>query len=156
MTVAALPPVCDARVARLLEYWRSIRPAEHRFPGRRHVEPTDLPELLRWLWLVDVQQAPLRFRCRLVGTGHREMMGKDCTGFWIDEVFPDFTQRRSYADFAAAAAGEPRWYRGEPDFAPPQSYVGTERLMLPLAADGETVDMLLGLTLYTRADGMVA
>ncbi len=149
-------PDSDARVRRLLAYWRSIRPAADILPGRRHFEPTDLPDLLRWLWLVDVARTPLRFRCRLFGTGHRDVVGRDFTGYWLDEVFPHFPATQTHADFTAALAGEPRWYRGAPDYAAAKGYSGIERLVLPLAADGVSVDMLLGLTVYRREDGTMA
>jgi len=152
---AVVPPDCDARVARILAYWHSIRPAPERLPGRQHVEPTDLSALLRWVWLVDVQREPLRFRYRLVGTGHREVIGADLTGRWIDEAFPDFPRMRGYAEFVAVARGEVSYCRRVPEFRVGEKYVAMERLLLPLARDGVTVDMMLGFTLYTRADGTV-
>jgi hypothetical protein len=154
---AVVPPDCDARIGRILEYWHSIRPAEDRLPGRQHVEPTDLAELLRWIWLVDIQREPLRFRYRLLGTGHREVMGADFTGKWIDEVFADFARMQGYADFLAVTQGEARYCRRAPEFpVGNKKYVAMERLLLPLARDGVTVDMMLGLTLYIRDDGAVA
>ncbi len=156
MDAGELPPDCDARTRRLFDYWQAIRPVGQQFPGRRHFEPTSLPDLLRWLWLIDVQRVPLRFRCRLAGTGHREMVGAEVTGAWIDEMRPGFTKTRSYADFVAAAGGETIWRRSPPDLRADKRYVETELLVLPLAEDGATVDMLLGLTLYRRADGTAA
>ena len=150
---AAVPPDCDARIHRVLAYWQSIRPAPDRLPGRQHVEPSDLAELLRWVWLVDVQREPPRFRYRLIGTGHRQVMGKDFTGRWIDDVFPDFPQMQGYADFLAVMAGELRHMRRRPEFPVGEKFVAMERLLLPLARDGVTVDMMLGFTLFTRADG---
>lgn len=152
---AAVPPDCDARIARVLGYWRSIHPAPDRLPGRQHVEPTLLSDVLRWIWLVDVQRAPMRFRYRLVGTGHREVIGKDLTGRWIDEAFPDFPRMQGYADFLAVAGGEPSYCRRRPEFPVGEKYVSMERLLLPLARDGVSVEMMLGVTLYTRADGTV-
>ncbi|MGO8919316.1 MAG: PAS domain-containing protein [Stellaceae bacterium] len=153
---AVVPPDCDARIGRVLGYWRSVCPAEDRLPGRQHVEPTELAELLRWLWLVDVQREPIRFRYRLIGTGHREVMGGDFTGKWIDEVLADFPRMPGYADFLAVAQGEPRYCRRAPEFPVGKKYVSMERLLLPLARDGVSVDMMLGVTVYERADGTMA
>jgi hypothetical protein len=152
---AVLPPDCDARIRRVFEYWRAIRPAADRLPGRQHVEPADLPELLRWLWLVDIQREPLRFRYRLVGTGHRQVIGQDLTGKWIDEAFGDLRRTEGDADFAAVADGEPRYRRSAPPFPVDGRYVAMERLLLPLARDGVAIDMMLGVTLYRRTDGSV-
>ncbi len=153
---AGLPRDCDARVRRVFEYWRAIRPAEDRLPGRQHLDPGDLAEVLRWLWLVDVQREPLRFRYRLIGTGHREVLGVDLTGKWIDDAFAHFPRMPGYADFVAALGGEVRHRRGAPEIPVGEKYVARERLLLPLARDGATVDMLLGVSVYTRADGTVA
>ena len=156
VSTAVLPPDCDARIRRIFEYWRAIRPAADRLPGRQHLEPSDLSEVLRWLWLVNVQREPLRFRYRLVGTGHREVIGIDLTGKWIDEAFAHFPSMQTYPDFLAVAAGGMRYCRGVPEFPIGAKYASMERLLLPLARDGATVDMLLGFTVYTRADGTVA
>jgi hypothetical protein len=150
---AVLPPDCDARIRRVFDYWRAIRPAEDRLPGRQHLEPADLPELLRWLWLVDIQREPLRFRYRLVGTGHREVIGQDLTGKWIDEAFSHFPRMATYPQFLDVVAGEPRYCRCPPPFRVDERYVAMERLLLPLARDGLSVDMMLGFTIYRRADG---
>jgi hypothetical protein len=153
---AVLPPDCDARIRRVFEYWCAIRPAEDCLPGRQHIEPSDLPEVLRWLCLIDIQRSPLRFRYRLVGTGHREIIGTDLTGKWLDEAFGRLPRTETYADFPAVAAGEARYCRVAPPFPVDQRYVAMERLLLPLARDGQSVDMVLGLTVYRRADGTAA
>ncbi|HXZ01096.1 MAG TPA: PAS domain-containing protein [Stellaceae bacterium] len=155
MSSTVVPPDCDGRISRILEYWRSIRPAEDRLPGRQHVMPDDLAELLPWLWLVDVQREPLRFRYRLIGTGHREVVGADLTGKWLDEAFANFPRMQGYADFLAVLQGEARYCRRAPEFPVDENYVSMERVLLPLARDGATVDMMLGLTVYGRADGRV-
>lgn len=152
---AVAPPDSDKRIRRLYDYWRAIHPAEAILPGRQHVEPLDLPELLRWLWLVDVHREPLRFRYRLLGTGHRDVMGADLTGRWLDEVFPGFAGLKGYGDLVAVACGETRYCRRAPEFPVEKDLVQMERVLLPLARDGVTVDMLLGLSLFTRKDGSV-
>lgn len=44
---------------------------------------------------------------------------------------------------------EPSWGRGRPVMPHAPSVVALERLILPLATDGFTVDMLLGVTVYS-------
>ncbi len=150
--VGGVPPAdCDARIRRLYDYWRSIHPADGGLPGRRHVEPLHLPELLRWLCLVDIQREPLRFRYRLIGTGQVQAMRRDLTGQWIDAALPGFERSAGYADFAAVAAGDIRYRRGAPDIPLENGDALMERLLLPLARDGRSVDMILGMTLYTRS-----
>src|SRR5487761_1780687 len=126
---ADLPP-CDKRISELYRYWQSIRPAAGRLPGRQHFQPTDIPHLLQWIWLADVQRTPLRFKYRLVGEAH-----------------PRFRQSTAYPHFVAAAErAQVAFYRGPPVYVIDLRYKTIERLILPMAQDGATVDMLLGIT----------
>jgi len=143
---ADLPP-CDKRISELYRYWRSIRPTVERLPGRQHFQPTDIPRLLKWIWLVDVQHAPLRFKYRLVGTAHVDAADSNPTGRWYDEVHPRFHQSTAYPQFVAAVERtQVAFYRGPPVYVIEQQYKTIERLILPMAQDGGTVDMLLGIT----------
>ena len=63
-----LPPDCHPKIAATAEYWHSLAPGEG-FPGRQHIDPTDIPGLLPGVWLIDVQRNPLSFMFRIVGTG---------------------------------------------------------------------------------------
>jgi hypothetical protein len=143
---ADLPP-CDARIDALYRYWLSIRPPPGRLPGRKLFSPTAIPQLLRLIWLADVQRKPLRFKYRLVGTEHVEAAKLDPTGRWYDEVHPRFAQSSAYPQFVAAAErAEIAFYRGPPVYVMDAKFRTIERLILPMAQDGSEVDMLLGIT----------
>jgi hypothetical protein len=145
------PPSCDERIRRLYEYWLSVHPADGQIPGRQHIDPTSVPNLLPWIWLVDVQRAPLRFKHRLVGTEHVRVMGRDDTAKWLDEVYPLFVTSPAYPQFVAAAERAEVGYRhGKPLFHMRKEYLWMERLLLPLAQNGKDVDMLLAITIYHR------
>ncbi len=150
-----LPESCDPRVRRVYEYWRSIHPATGGLPGRQHLEPLDLADVLRWLWLVDVAREPIRFRYRLVGTGHVQALGRDLTGQWLDEAHEGFGAMISSGEFATGAAGKLCFSRRRPQFRVDPDYAVFERVLLPLARDGTLVDMLLGISVYRRGDGSV-
>jgi len=141
-------PDCDDKLARLHRTWCAIRPAPDRLPGRQHFDPIAVAPLLPWLWLVDVHRAPvLRFKYRLVGSIHVDAGGFDPTGRWLDEAHSRFTSSNAMPHFLAAAAGEGFcFYRGPPVYAINKDYIAIERLVLPLAGDGTTVDILLGIT----------
>ena len=146
-----IPEDCDPRLRRFYEYWVSIHPRGGGLPGRQHVDPTDVPDLLPWIWMVDVQRQPLRFKYRLLGTEYAKAMEADFTGRWIDEVHPKFLGSLAYPQYVAAAErGEIGYIKGPPTFHTPKSYISRERLLLPLARDGCTVDMLLAITIYQR------
>lgn len=140
-------PSCDKRIGELYRYWLSLSPAPGRLPGRRHIQPTDIPRLLRWIWLVDVRRSPLRFKYRLVGTVHVEAAGSDPTGYWYDEAHARFRESTAYPHFVAAAEqAQVAFYRGPPVYVIDKQYTTIERLILPLAQNGIDVDMLLGIT----------
>lgn len=134
----------------LFDYWRSRFP-ETGLPGRQHLDPVDIPSLLSMLYLVDVVRsgAQPRFRYRLLGTDITARAGRDMTGRWLDDVFADpqiyARIKQVYIDIIDTL---------EPHLgifnivAPGREYVRANRIVLPLASDGESVDMLLGMWVY--------
>lgn len=139
----------DVRVRRLYEHWRAIHPT-HGLPGRQHFDPLHVPQLLPWIWLVDIHREPLRFKFRLYGTQHIVPSGGDHTGKWIDEAYPNFVASDVYADYVLVAEkGVPSYRKGNASYHAPE-YKELERIMLPLAGDRRTVDMILAITVYFR------
>jgi hypothetical protein len=154
LSVYELPADCDPRLRQLYEYWLAARPPDCKLPGRQHVDPTKIPILLPWIWLVDVQRKPLRFKHRLTGTEQVRLMGREVTGQWMDEAHPHFVSSPAYQQFVAVAErGVIAYRRGRPMFHLGKEFVWLERLLLPLAQDGEHVDMLLAITIYFRQMG---
>ncbi|WP_428249009.1 PAS domain-containing protein [Ferrovibrio sp.] len=128
----------------LLTDWRIWRGAR-RYPGRADVQPERLRYLLGNLFLLDVvpqQDALPRFRYRLFGSNVARFRGYDLSNRFLDE-HPDSslgeTARRAYA--MVALHGRPLWV----DLIDAHASLGSrfEGLILPLASDGETIDMLL-------------
>ena len=143
-----LPP-CDERIAELYGYWQSIHPAKGRLPGRQHFDPVDVPQLLPWIWLIEFQRHPLRLKYRLAGTEHVLALGRDPTGYWLDEVHPRFAMSSGYPQFVAAIArAEIGFHKGSAVYYQGRERKRVERLILPLARNGRDVDMLLGLTVF--------
>lgn len=144
------------RIRALYDHWRRIHPAPGRLPGRRHFDPMALPKLLPNIWMLDVLREPLRFRYRLVGTYMVTALGRDFTGAWFHEVHPDFgPDHPTYDDYRRLAKeGAVLWRRGRPIFALHiERCAALERIILPLADDGTTVDMGLAMTVHYRSDG---
>jgi len=142
------------RVARLYRYWLSIHPAGG-LPGRQHFDPVDVPELLPGIWLLDVQEKPFRLRYRLVGTAIVEAVGREVTGQWLDDAHPHLRGVAGFFDRYQRAAVEkqPEWRRGKPRIWTHRDFGEIENLLLPLAADGVTVDILIAYTVLYRPDG---
>lgn len=138
-------------IGRLIDYWRSIRPAD-RLPGRQHLDPADIPELLPNLWLVDVVGPPVRFRVRLTGTAIVSYIGRDFTGMWLDRLYPDFENTPAHRQLVTCIAEQrPMICTAKVMSNPEKTYARAQRVHLPLARDGQTPDMILSLTRYLHA-----
>lgn len=133
----------------LFDYWRSKAPAG-RLPGRRHLDPVDIPRLLPWIILYDVdwREGAPRFRFRLVGTGNVQRYGRDATGLWFEEAYDGEALARQQAVFAEVATSRrPHLSRAILPIAG-KDHVTYRRLILPLTNDGETVDNLIALMVF--------
>jgi hypothetical protein len=135
------------KVARLHDYWRSIHPGGA-LPGRQHFDPLAVHDLLPNIWLLDVQREPFRLRYRLAGTKIIERLGREVTGQWLDEAHPHLASDPAYFGRYRGVVREraASWRRGPPNFRQDEHVAELENLILPLAADGAEVDMLLILT----------
>lgn len=133
----------------LFAYWASLREGP-RLPGRRHLDPAGIKRLLPTVSLIDVlpearKTGALEFRMRLAGTGLYGVYGHEITGkrlsdiynssaadYWCTELSKVVSERRP-----AVGVHNLAW-RGA-------SHLSILWLRLPLASDGDEVDMILGL-----------
>jgi len=142
-----MPAIATPQLRALADLWSSKR-REHTLPARVDFADDDLRPWFGNLLMVDVVEGPHRFRFRLMGTSlvdaaHRELTGKffdeaDITGYEPD-VLEDYSEvvrtripicRIRHYDPAPGSFME-HW----------KTY---ERLLLPLATDGNQIDRILG------------
>ncbi len=146
----------DPRFRAFFEYWQSKAPAGL-LPGRQHIDPLEMKPFLPYIILFDVvRQAGggYRFRHRLVGTHANMLVPAARTGCYVDEVaHAEHYRRLHYPEMVAIIE------TGQPDYVErtspvmPDNYTHFCRLKLPLATDGTTVDMVIGLYIGMLADG---
>lgn len=133
-------PDRHAGTRRLLDLWHRKRGART-MPARADFCPTEMKDLLPDMALFDVESAPRRYRVRLFGTGLALRSGLDLTGRYLDDIAGSAAvvercdllvghRRPSFRRDIALSWSERFWHR-------------YDLLGLPLAADGETVDMLM-------------
>lgn len=142
--------IVDPRLQQLLQAWDSWR-AGRRLPSRSDFQPEDLVYLLGHLFLLDTVSAEtgLRFRYRLFGSAVTYYRGFDLTGRFLDEhPDPHFALRAHAAYLQAVQARQPLWASVSGITATGMS-ANFEGLILPLARDGETPDMLLAAQIMT-------
>jgi hypothetical protein len=134
------------RFQQLADYLASKAPPGL-LPGRQHVDPLEIHRLLPYIILVDVvpQDGRWRYRYRLIGTAIVEKVTIDVTGRWVEDVYPEDAAK----EIIGAYDGVVRTH--EPHFwsyvirVPGREHIGFERVIFPLASDGKTVDMLIGI-----------
>jgi CheY-like chemotaxis protein len=148
---AADPEAWHPKLKRLYNYWLSIHPRVG-LPGRQHFDPVTIPDLLAYLFLVDVERNPPRFKYRLVGTEYVRMMGRDLTGRYLDDVHPGFLGPIRDQYVRIAEHSQFAYRKGRVMFtATLRDHFIVERLALPLARNGIDVDMILGGIIHLRS-----
>lgn len=135
----------DPRLHDMLRYWRA-RCRDGRLPARRDIDPIELKALLGNILMVDVvRQADgtPRFRYRLFGTEFIFYHGRDLTGRWLDEIAnAGFRDELLALYHAVVTRREMRTLSY--DYLVDGLRHRFQAVLLPLAADGSTVDIVLG------------
>ncbi|HLJ20339.1 MAG TPA: PAS domain-containing protein [Stellaceae bacterium] len=127
----------------LLAVWEARRKGR-RMPARADFDPLDLKAHLGHLFLVDVEREPRRYRVRLVGTRITTVVQRDVTGMYLDAIYAG-TLLESLAQALSWVVDERAPLRVYSRAGHPQNPVYFyEGLLLPLSADGESVNMVLG------------
>ena len=140
------------------DYWCQKAPARGALPGRQHIDPIDIPQVMPWVFLIDVvrEGERLRFRLRLVGTQIAEHEGRETTGQFFDELYTDehIAHLKPIYD-EVVRTGEPHFYHsdvGVPHGEEIERF-SFSRLLCPFAADGKTVDLLAAVMVFYDEDG---
>ncbi len=148
-----IPQDCHPKVRALTDYWLSIHP-RHGLPGRQHFDPSHIPSLLANLYLVDVAGPDGVFTFRLMGTALVELFGRDYTGRPFESAYDSGRNSNSYRDIVEIVADrQPRWRRAPAYFTKNRDHLILERAVLPLARDGRTVDIFLGMIVAETQSG---
>lgn len=137
------------KIHQVSEAWQGMRPAPDKLPGRQHFDPSAVGRLLPQLMSLDLLRADGELRAvryRLIGSMIRDAYGEDTTGKLVD-TFPRHFR-------LAAESGKPVWRFGPPAQTILKGRVtAIENLILPLAADGTTVDVLVLLSVFFDQSG---
>jgi len=132
------------------ELWQAKRKGRS-MPSRADFDPVELKPILPRLILIDVIDDPPDFRYRLAGTMSRDLRGVEVTGQSVLDLVPRQHGMRLWNDLCEMQRGcQPQFVQisviastGEP--------LSYRVLRLPLAADGETLDMVMVVQDYGNA-----
>ncbi len=127
----------------LFAYWSSCREAG-RLPARAHLDPCQFKRHLPTVSLIDVRDEPRDYRLRLAGTGLYGVYGREITGKRLQDVYNDEAaaywrcELDKVVEEARPSVGiHSMAWRGA-------AHMSIFWIRLPLATDGERVDMILG------------
>ncbi len=127
-------------------YWESKRRGRL-MPARADIDPVEMKAHLGWIVLADVLPDGADFRLRLVGTLVTDYFLRDGTGRTIKESFAEADPAVTDSVLAAfrtvvrervplRSFGRAGWLG--------QEFLDFDLLLLPLSADGEHVDIVMG------------
>lgn len=127
----------------LVAMWESRHRPDGGLPGRADFQARDLLALGGIVTLFDVEQDPFRMRVRLVGTRVTQVIGRDVTGLYLEEAYrPEVLPL--FLELYARCIRERRPIRtaGRQRHIA-RTFLPFESIDLPLATDGQTVDMIM-------------
>jgi len=148
----AEPPSTHPRFAEMIGYMKEVAP-DGRLPGRQHIDPLDFRSVISLVNLMDVDRSgeSPRFRYRLVGEVQTRNVGQELTGLYLEEAVVPELLARVQANMTKAVVTRQPVFDSFPIPHPDRHFIVAQRMYFPLAADGETVDMLLVLHGYDAA-----
>jgi len=140
--------ITSLRVRELHRYWQS-KCDDGSLPARAAIDPTEIPRLLPYLVIAEIEAAPLRVRYRLVGTGVVEDHGSDFTNRYLEDC--DFAVEplllecyRQLVETQATVFAYYEWHKE--DWQGAKGAVGAnETGFFPLSSDGAKVDFAISL-----------
>src|SRR5579872_2262271 len=96
--VSSPPPGAHRKIRHIYDYWHRATPPAQRLPGRRNIDPLDIPALLE--------------NVRLVGDAMRRMGVPGKAGDFVDELIP--IDSLPFVHFLQLVAERsPIWFRGQ-------------------------------------------
>jgi hypothetical protein len=143
------PPAVHPRFTDMIRYLEEAAPAG-RLPGRQHIDPCDFAPVLGLINLVDVERRgdAVHFRFRLVGEAQTRAAGRNITGLVVEDAVVPHLVRRINGNMQKVLATRLPVYDRFPMPHPDRQFIDSQRMYYPLAADGETINMMLILNGY--------
>ena len=152
-TTSAASPITDGRLQEALDYWRG-KAAARPMPARADIDPIEIPKLLPDVMLVDVLPSG-RYRYRLIGTGNTQAHGVNATGRFLDEIVPGPEYRAHVLGLYDECVRARRPLYSQCLFMSPRRRNPerlTKVLFLPLAEDGDSVNMVMVVQVFFYID----
>ena len=146
--VATPPPIADAYLRSLYQYWRELAQAAGGLPSIQAFDPLHLPKVLQHIWIVEVEGATQRFRVRLAGENINAIYGRNIGGQYFRDVYDPSDLDTIVARYGRCLS-QPAIFRATGSvYAAAGRLTAGERFALPMLGRGGVTDTLLGATVY--------
>ncbi|NBC34563.1 MAG: PAS domain-containing protein [Alphaproteobacteria bacterium] len=127
-------------LGRLFTYWRG-KMRDGRLPARAALDPIEIPSLLPYVILIDIRRDPFDLVYRLAGTAVVSRLGFEVRGLSVKALPISEAETLFEAYGRTARDCQPRRITAQLR-THDDRHLKIERLVMPLAADGITPDML--------------
>lgn len=117
-------------------------------PARGDIDPTDIADLLKNIYLAEVEGDPPRFRYRVAGTELEAAVGRRLTGRYVDDGILGGLTDVAHADMLNIVREPQMIYRTGALLISDEPLFNYVRLALPLG-NGGRVQIILGAIFYT-------
>ncbi len=131
---------CPERIADCYRYWNGKR-GGRAMPTGADIDPAEIKRLLPGILLVDVHDAE-RFTYRLAGTAEVEARGYNPTGRDVGSSFFGSSRDEVLFNYRHVVAEQSFVYDGDSMMRDDRRVRENGTLLLPLSADGRSVDMV--------------
>jgi hypothetical protein len=149
LVAATRSGLASRRNLRALDYWNQQR-GERPMPARADLDPADIVSILPHVILLDVQDDPLDFRYRLIGTAIVNKLHRNLTGQWMRDI-PYQAPPSSIHEACQRVVEQRRPISSTISYiGPNQNFFSAEDVIMPLSIDGEKVNMLFVTVEYLR------
>lgn len=139
----------DPKLRHAIDYWSELR-GQRLAPSRAELSPRAMKSFLPYVQIFDVLEGGKAYRPRLMGTAIVAQINEDATGQLFDASSPRpvvhrvlralgwiLENRRPLRTFAMRTAIEGR------------DHISHETVFLPLSSDGEAIDMMMLVGVFT-------
>lgn len=138
----------------VLRYWLEACPNDGRtFPARADIKVTDLRNRMSHVGVVEVEQNPLDFRYRLIGTWLRGFLYEDYTGRSLRELEGKGPGSGLWSILENVYQDRDPLYCAVPYVGPKADYKQASTLYLPLADDHETMNKIMLVSNFELIEG---
>lgn len=144
---AFLSRIDDPALRRVAAHWQAVR-GDRRLPAWKNIDPLAIARDLPIVWSWQYDRGTDRFTGRLSGEEINKAFGRSLRGVPMQDFFKDWEYEKIFARHRRVVT-EPCFAHGRgPVFIHARRYGDGERIILPLADDGENGDGIIGATVY--------